>query len=60
MDIQRKGVARRRFIKWILLVFIVAVAIGGAGLYVGRLQPAAPAVNRTSLWIDTVIRSTSR
>ena len=58
MDIQRKGVARRRFIKWVLLVFIVAVAIGGTGLYIGRLQPAAPAVDRASLWIDTVKKGT--
>ena len=58
MDIPREGVARRRFFKWVLLICIVAVVIGGTGLYVGRLQPAAPAVNRASLWIDTVKKGT--
>lgn len=58
MDIQREGIARRRFFKWALIVCIVSVVIGSAGLYVGRLQPAAPAVDRASLWIDTVKKGT--
>ncbi|MBN2321940.1 MAG: HlyD family efflux transporter periplasmic adaptor subunit [Acidobacteria bacterium] len=56
MDIQRKGVARRRLLKGILIACIAAAAIGGSGWYVSRLQPAAPSVERDSLWIDVVKR----
>lgn len=56
MDIQRKGIARRRFLKWILPVCIVCAAIGGTGWYVSRLEPAAPTADRALLWIDIVKR----
>jgi HlyD family secretion protein len=56
MDIQRKGVAGRRFLKWILPFCIVCAAIGGTGWYVSRLEPAAPIADRASLWIDVVKR----
>lgn len=56
MDIQRKGVARRRFLKWSSYICIAVVFIGCMGLYVSRLEPAAPSVDRASLWIDVVKR----
>jgi HlyD family secretion protein len=58
MDIQRKGVTRRRVLKLALIVCIVSIAVGGTGLYVSRLQPADPVVDRASLWIDTVKKGT--
>ncbi len=56
MDIPREGIARRRLLKGILIACIAAAAIGGAGWYVSRLEPAAPSVDRVSLWIDVVKR----
>lgn len=56
MDIPREGIARRRLLKGILIACIAAAAIGGAGWYVSRLEPAAPSVDRASLYIDVVKR----
>ncbi|HWQ54720.1 MAG TPA: efflux RND transporter periplasmic adaptor subunit [Bryobacteraceae bacterium] len=56
MDIPRKSAARQRLIKRIVLsvtgvAVLVAVTIG-----VTRLKPAAPTVERTTVWIDAVKR----
>jgi HlyD family secretion protein len=56
MDIHREGVARRRYLKWSFWGGIAVIAIGYMGFYVSRLEPAAPSVDRASLWIDTVKR----
>ncbi len=56
MDIPREGIVRRRLIKGIVLACTAATAIGGTGWYVSRLEPAAPSVDRASLWIDIVKR----
>lgn len=53
MDIPRQGVARRRLFR-IAAVAVPLAVLFAAGLWrLGRAKPAAPAVDRSSLWIDT-------
>ncbi len=56
VDIPRKSQARLRLIRRILYGVIALSALSGAGWYVSRLKPAAPAVDRSTIWIDTVKR----
>jgi HlyD family secretion protein len=56
MDIPRKSHARLRLIRRILYVAIILAAVGGISWYVSRLKPAAPTVDRATVWIDTVKR----
>jgi HlyD family secretion protein len=56
VDIPRKSQARLRLIRRIVYGAIALSAISGAGWYVSHLKPAAPAVDRTTIWIDTVKR----
>ena len=57
MDVPRgKEVARRRTIRRI--VYVVAGVVGATGIFVGltRLKPAAPSVEMSTLWPDSVRR----
>lgn len=56
MDIARPSVAGQRRRRQILYgsVGIVLVALGTMGVY--RLKPAAPTVERSTVWVDTVKR----
>jgi HlyD family secretion protein len=56
VDIQRKSNARRRLILRIVYCAIVLGAISGMSWYVSKLKPAAPNVDRATVWIDTVKR----
>jgi HlyD family secretion protein len=57
MDIPRgKEFGRRRMIKRILLVVAGVAAIGGTTFALTRLKPAAPTVDMSTLWPDTVKR----
>ena len=56
VDIPRRSQARIRLIRQILYGVVVLSAIFSIGWYVSRLKPAAPAVDRASVWIDTVRR----
>jgi HlyD family secretion protein len=56
MDVKREGVAKRRRIKLILGGLVVAAGLGYAGVYVSRLEKAAPTVEFATLWPDTVKR----
>jgi len=56
MDIPRKSQARKRLIRRALVVFVLLGAIAGISWYLQRLQPAAPSVDRATVWIDTVKR----
>jgi HlyD family secretion protein len=47
-----------RLIRRILYIVILLAAIGGISWYVSRLKPAAPTVDRATLYIDTVKRGT--
>ncbi len=56
MDIPRKSAARRRLIRRIIYAAIVVIAIPVISVALARLKPAAPSVERATVWIDTVKR----
>ena len=63
MDVPRKDAAKKRLIKRIIIGLIIIVALVPVGYYVGipfvfkgRLKPAAPGVELSTLWPDTVRR----
>lgn len=56
MDIQRKGIGRKKRIRRIIygtggLVLVLLITLG-----LSRLEPAAPSVERATVWMDTVKR----
>jgi HlyD family secretion protein len=56
MDIQRKNVKRKRWIRRSLYITIALSLLALASLGLSQLEPAAPSVDRRTLWIDTVKR----
>jgi HlyD family secretion protein len=57
MDVPRgKEVARKKLIKRIALIAVIAVAIPLITWGLSRLKPAAPSVDRATVWIDSVKR----
>jgi HlyD family secretion protein len=56
MDIQRQGVARKKLIRRTVYLSLTFAAVGLAGWRVNELKPAAPAVEMSTLWPDTVKR----
>ena len=56
MDIPRKSAARKRRIRLVLTIVVVLMALGGITFAVSRLKPAAPTVDRATVWDDTVKR----
>src|SRR5246500_4951651 len=56
MDIQRKGVGKRKAIRLVVTVVVLAVAGVGITLGLGKLKPAAPGVEMSTLWPDSVKR----
>ena len=56
MDIPRKSAGRKRQIKRIIYALTAIIAIGVITVGVSRLKPAAPTVERSTVWIDTVKR----
>ncbi|MBZ5607931.1 MAG: HlyD family efflux transporter periplasmic adaptor subunit [Acidobacteriia bacterium] len=57
MDVPRgKEVARRKLIRRILVIAVVVAAIPLITWGLSRLKPAAPSVDRATVWIDTVKR----
>lgn len=56
MDIPRIGQARKRRIRWTLYGILVLSAVGGISWYIWHLKPAAPSVERSSVWFSTVKR----
>jgi HlyD family secretion protein len=56
MDVQRKGVRRRKLIRRTLLGVVLAVSIPLITWGLSRLKPAAPAVEKSTLWTDSVKR----
>ncbi len=53
MDIPRQGVARRRLFRIAAVAVPLAVLFAAGAWRLGKAKPAAPAVDRSSLWIDT-------
>ncbi|MEJ2007757.1 MAG: efflux RND transporter periplasmic adaptor subunit [Acidobacteriota bacterium] len=56
MDIQRVGAARKKRIRLILLTVAGVLVVLATTLGLSRLKPAAPEVDRSTVWIDTVKR----
>jgi HlyD family secretion protein len=56
MDIQRPSNARAKKIKRIAYVTVTVVVIAGVTLGLSRLKPAAPSVDRGTVWTDVVKR----
>ncbi|HTS30286.1 MAG TPA: HlyD family efflux transporter periplasmic adaptor subunit [Bryobacteraceae bacterium] len=56
MDIQRKGVGKRKAIRWTITVVVVVLAAGGITIGLRQLKPAAPNVEMSTLWPDQVKR----
>jgi len=56
MDVPRKGAKRARIIKRSIAIIIVLIAIPLITVGLNRLKPAAPNVERSSVWMDTVKR----
>jgi len=56
MDIPRPSQVRKRRIRQAIYVVVLLAAITGISLALRRLKPAAPSVDRATVWIDTVKR----
>jgi HlyD family secretion protein len=56
MDIARPGQSRRRRIRRIAFGVVAVTVLAGLTLGLSRLKPAAPGVERATVWIDTVKR----
>ena len=57
MDVPRgKEVARRKLIRRIIYIALIVAAIPLITYGLSRLKPAAPSVDRATVWIDTVKR----
>lgn len=54
MDIPRKSQKSRKIIFRIIFGVAILAIIGAASFYVSKMEPAAPAVDRATVWIDTV------
>ena len=56
MDIPRKDASKKRLIRRIAIGILVVAAVVGTSLAVSRLKPAAPSVDLSVVWRDTVKR----
>jgi HlyD family secretion protein len=57
MDVARpQSVARNKKIKRGIILILVLIAAAGVTLGLSRMKPAAPSVDRATVWIDTVKR----
>jgi HlyD family secretion protein len=54
MDIQRKGVGKRKAIKLTITIVVLAAAATAIPFGLSKLKPAAPGVEMSTLWPDTV------
>jgi HlyD family secretion protein len=57
MDVPRgKEVARKKLIRRIAVIVVLLIAVVGITYGLTKLKPAAPSVDRATVWIDTVKR----
>ena len=56
MDVPRKDAARRKWIRRIVVTAVLLVVVPAVSIMIGRLQPAAPVVEWSSIWPDQVKR----
>lgn len=56
MDIQRKGVGKRKAIRLTITIVVLLTVVVAGWTAVHKLKPAAPGVEMSTLWPDTVKR----
>ncbi len=56
MDKPRKNAARNRWIRRVTTTVVLVAAIGAVTYGLSRLKPAAPTVEKSTVWMDTVKR----
>jgi len=56
LDVKREGVARKKRIRMIIISAAVLAGIAAISFGLSRLEPAAPSVNRATVWMDGVQR----
>jgi HlyD family secretion protein len=56
MDVARPDLARKKRRRRIILSALALVTVGGLTVGVSQLSPAAPTVEKSSIWTDTVKR----
>ena len=56
MDIKREGVAKKKRIRMAIYLVLTAAVLGLVTGALAKLKPAAPTVERATVWIDTVKR----
>jgi HlyD family secretion protein len=56
MDVKREGVAKKKMIRRVIYLTLATAGIAVAGWQISKLKPAAPSVERATVWIDTVKR----
>ena len=56
MDIPRESAKRRRRIRRITYSVVILLAVASVSFGLSRLKPAAPRVDRATVWIETVKR----
>jgi hypothetical protein len=54
LDIPRESNQRQRRIRMIIYCVVGIAAIAGITIFLSRLKPAAPVVEKTTIWVDTV------
>jgi HlyD family secretion protein len=56
MDIQRKGTRKRKIIRLTVAIVLVGGVLAAGFVFASKLKPAAPGVELSTLWPDTVKR----
>ncbi len=56
MDIPRKSGSNKRLIRKIIYAVLGVAVVGAITLGVSRMKPAAPGIERSTVWVDTVKR----
>ena len=54
MDVKREGAGKKRLIRRIVVGVILLGGVAGVTVAVGKLKPAVPTVERSTIWPDTV------
>lgn len=60
MDVARPDFARRKRRRRIIAGFAIVLAVAAISVGLSRLKPAAPTVEKSSIWTDTVKRASSQ
>ena len=58
LDIPRESNRRQRRIRMIIYCAVGVTAIAGITIFLARLKPAAPVVEKTTIWVDAVKHGT--